>query len=600
MTASASLTLALIYGFVWSRQREVWAYLLFALAALGTAALAAADLAILRSESPAQFAAATRWGHVAVWMVILPLAGFVRLYLRAGRTWLLWTVCSVRTLSLLLNFLTGENLEYRDISSLSHVQFLGESVSSVAEGVPNPWMFVGQLSLWSLLVFVADAAMTAWRRGDRRMAVIVGGSIAFFLLTGTGQAALIVWGNLQWPSTPSLFFLGIIAAMAYELGGETLRAAQLARELRASEQQITLAAEAANLGFWFQESGRNEIWATDQWRALFGFAKSERLHLDAFLQRLHPDDREMERKTLNKAFQGDGRYRTEYRVVLPDGQMRWISSQGRVDFNGRGQPLRFRGVSLDITPNKQADLEAQEHRNEVAHLLRVAAIGELSSALAHELTQPLTSILSNAQAAKLFIARDNCNLKEMGDILDDIETDDQRASEVIYRLRRLLKRGEFQPEPLETNDLIQEVLKLMNHDLVARAVRVVTEFSAGLPSIRGDRVQLQQVLINLILNAGDAMSHAAKSARTLTLRSKRVEGGVAQISVADTGGGIPPGSEEKIFEPYHTTKPQGLGLGLSLSRSIMLAHGGRLWAENQELGGATFHITIPEWKTDSR
>jgi signal transduction histidine kinase len=140
-------------------------------------------------------------------------------------------------------------------------------------------------------------------------------------------------------------------------------------------------------------------------------------------------------------------------------------------------------------------------------------------------------------------------------------------------------------------------LKLMNHDLTARAVRVATEFGAGLPSVLGDRVQLQQVLINLILNACDAMSQPTEKARTLTLRSRREDGSV-QISVADTGSGIQRGDEEKIFERYHTTKPQGLGLGLSLSRAIMLAHGGRLWADKHAVGGATFHFTIPEWKGD--
>jgi two-component system, LuxR family, sensor kinase FixL len=599
MSASASLTMALIYGFMWWRQRDVWAFLMFALAAVGTAAIAGFDLVEMMAKSAVQFGSEMRWAHLAFWIVVLSLAGFVRFYLRAGRTWLLWTVCGLRTISLVLNFLTGENLNYRQVTGLRHISFLGESVPR-GIGVLNPWMFLGQLSLWGLVIFVVDAAITVWRRGDRRMAVMVGGSIVFFLLALTVQTLLIVAGYLQGPPTANLFFLGIIAAMGYELGGEALRSAQLARDLRVSEQKMTLAAEAANLGFWFREFPRNEIWASDQWRELFGFTKSERLDLEGFLQRLHPDDRDMARRTLAKADQGEGRYRMEYRVLLPDGQLRWIASQGSVEFDRGGRPVRIQGVSLDITHRKQADLEAQAHRNEVAHLLRVASLGELSSALAHELKQPLAAILSNAQAAQLFLAHEKCDLDEVREILGDIVTDDNRASGVIDRLRTLLKRGEFQPQALDANELIREVLKLMNHDLVARAVRVVTEFTSALPSIRGDRVQLQQVLVNLILNAGDAMMQAAQNARTLTLRSNRVEDNVIQISVADTGSGIPPGGEEKIFEPYHTTKPQALGLGLSLSRSIVFAHGGRLWAENQSGGGAAFHLTIPGWGGDAR
>jgi signal transduction histidine kinase len=486
MTASACLTLASIYALIWWRQRDAWANLLFALAALGTAAAAWFDLALLRAGSPAQIAAAIRWSHVPTWVIILTLAGFVRLYLRAGRDWLLWTVCGLRTVALLLNFLTGQNVNYREILSVSHIPFLGETVSTIGEGVANPWMIVGQLGLWGLVLFVVDAAITVWRRGDRRMAVMVGGSIVFFLLAGTLQTALIVWGHLQWPPTSSLFYLGIIVAMGYEFGSEALRATQLARDLGSSEQLLA-----------------------------------------------------------------------------------------------------------------KADLERAAHRSEVAHLLRVASVGELSSALSHELKQPLAAILANAHAAQLFLSHDDIDVNEMRDILGDIVADDNRANDIIDRLRALLKKGEFQPRPLQANELIQDVFKLMHQDLMARSVRVVTEFAVDLPSIRGDRVQLEQVLINLIVNAADAMSQAAMGARSLTLRSCRFEDDFVEISVQDTGTGIALGGEEKIFEPYHTTKPHGLGLGLSLSRSIVLAHGGRLWVENRATGGATFHFTIPAWKEDA-
>ena len=259
--------------------------------------------------------------------------------------------------------------------------------------------------------------------------------------------------------------------------------------------------------------------------------------------------------------------------------------------------LAIEDVTLEKMHNKEAEMEAQQRRDEVAHLLRVASVGELSSALAHELNQPLSAILFDAQAAQTFMGHGQFDPDEVRSILRDIVTNDQRASQVISRLRKLLQKSEFEPEKLEANELIKEVLKLMNHDLTARAVRVATEFGAGLPSVLGDRVQLQQVLINLILNACDAMSQPTEKARTLTLRSRREDGSV-QISVADTGSGIQRGDEEKIFERYHTTKPQGLGLGLSLSRAIMLAHGGRLWADKHAVGGATFHFTIPEWKGD--
>jgi two-component system, LuxR family, sensor kinase FixL len=599
MIASACLTMALIYGFVWWQKPGTYLNLLFALAALGTAASAGCELTEMHADSPAQFALAIRWEHVSVWVTTLALAGFVRLYLRAGRTWLLWTVCGLRTVSLFLNFLTGQNLNYREVTRLGHLSFLGETVS-IGQGMPNPWMLAGQLSSLWLLIFVVDAAIAVWQRGDRRRALMVGGGVAFFVLAATGQSVLIFWGYIQSPLTVGLFCLGIVVVMSYELGREASRAAKLCDDLSALSQQLNLAAEAANLGFWFRDFTRNEITATDQWRALFGFTKSERLYFDDAFQRLHPDDREMTRQTLEKASQGDGRYQIEYRVMLPDGRMRWVASQGRVEFDVDGQPLRIKGVSLDITRIKRADLETQAQRIQIAHLQRVASLAELSSSLANELKQPLTAILSNAQAAQIHLARDTYDVEEIKDILGDIVASEKEANKTIDRMSALLKKGEYRPQLLDANELVQEVLLMVNHDLHARAVTVVTELAAGLPSIRGDRLHLQQVLINLILNAADAMSQPAENSRTLTLRSSRVDGDSVHISVADTGGGIPPGAEEKIFEPYHTTKPQGVGLGLSLSRSIAFDHGGRLWAENQIWGGATFHFMLPAWKGDPR
>jgi two-component system sensor kinase FixL len=597
MTASSCLTLALIYGFIWWRQRDAWAHLLFALAASATATLAWFDLAAMHAQSAVQFSAAVRWAHLSAWAIILPLAGFVRLYLGAGRMWLLWTVCVLRTVSLFLNFATGENLNYRAVSSLSHIQAFGETVS-VAQSQPNPWMLIGHLSLLGLMIFVVDAAISVWRRGDRRTAVIVGGSIVLFLVAGTAQALLIFWANAPWPATPSLFFLCIIVAMGYELGSDASRAAQLAQALHSSEQRIGLAAEAANMGFWSRESAHPDMWATDQWRALFGFASADRLHLDDVLQRLHPDDREVTRQRLADALQGDGHYQSEYRVLLPNGQMRWVATNGRVELDRRGQPVRLQGVSMDITRRKQAEMEAEAHRDEVAHLLRVANLGELSSSLAHELKQPLSAILSNAQAAQLFLAGDARDLEPIRDILRDIVTDDERANEVIERLHGLLRKGEFQPQPLAAGELIQSVLKLMHHELMTRHIRVVADLNSDTPLVRGDRVQLQQVLINLVLNGADAVSGTAESVRILTLRADPIEADAITFSVADTGNGIIPGCEEKIFEPYYTTKPRGLGLGLSLSRSIVRAHGGRMWAENRGSEGATIHFTVPRWRDE--
>jgi len=272
MNASGCLTLAAINFLVWCKNRKAWANLFFSLLAIGTAAFAFCELWMMRAGTPAQFATVLKWGHVAVWLIVVSLVAFVRLHLKAGRPWLAWIVCGLRTLALVLNFLVGQNLNYLEITRLRPILFLGESVQT-AEGVLNPWMLVGQLSLMALLIFAADASVTAWRWGDRHRAVAVGGSAVFFVLFGTGQSVLVFWGIVRIPIVAIVSFMGLVAVMGYELSSETIRASQLARKLHESEaglheieERMRLAVEGADFGIWIRDLARNEIWATDKWR----------------------------------------------------------------------------------------------------------------------------------------------------------------------------------------------------------------------------------------------------------------------------------------------------------------------------------------------
>jgi two-component system sensor kinase FixL len=216
MIASACLTLALVHVLVWWRRREVLANLLFALTAVAAAVFAGCELWMMRAETPGAFGMAVRWAHVPASVLIVSLVGFVRHYLRAGRLWLAWTVCGVRTLSLILDFVFTPNLNYREINALRHISYLGEIIVAPA-GVPSPWMLISQLGLLLLVVFVADASIVVWRRGDRRQALSVGGSILLFVVAATVQLILTLWGIIHAPITVSLFFMGIVAAMGYEL-----------------------------------------------------------------------------------------------------------------------------------------------------------------------------------------------------------------------------------------------------------------------------------------------------------------------------------------------------------------------------------------------
>jgi PAS domain S-box-containing protein len=590
MTASACLTLAAVNLLVWCKKRTEWANLLFSLTAVGTAGMGFCELWMMRADTPGQFGTALRWLHVPVWALLVALVGFVRLYLRAGRPWLAWSFVGLRTLSLLLDFLVGQNLNYREITRLRHIPFFGESVS-VAEGVANPCMLVGQLSLVLLVLFVADATVTVWRRGDRRQALAVGGSISFFTLAGTVQAVLVLWEMVHWPMTASFFYLGIVATMAYEMSREALRAAQLSDDLRESEERMTLASEAAGFGVWMWSIARNQLWGSERWLRLFGFAPDATVTFEDAMQRIHPEDREGVERAVRRAVADRSDYAAEYRVVLPDNTQRWVAVRGRVYPDTQGRPVRMMGATTDITASKQAEDKAQRQHEELAHLSRVATVSELSGSLAHELNQPLAIILTNAQAAQRLLAQQPPDLAEAQEILADIVSEDQRAGEVIRRLRSLLKHGETSLQPLTVNGIVEEVLQLSRNSLIGHGITVHRTLAPNVPQVQGDHIQLQQVLLNLILNACDAMSANPPAGRQLTVTTAHRDGAV-RISVSDTGCGLPRVAE-RIFEPFYTTKKQGLGLGLSICRSIVTAHKGRLWAENSAAGGAVFHLELP-------
>jgi PAS domain S-box-containing protein len=399
--------------------------------------------------------------------------------------------------------------------------------------------------------------------------------------------------------------MGLVAVMGYELSSETIRASQLARklheseaELRESEERMRLAVEGADFGIWIRDLARKEIWASDKWRGLFGFAATEPLDLEKILQRIHFEDRDAFRLVLEKAVQGDGSYEAEYRVVLPSGEMRWIGSRGRVEFDGAKKPILVRGVSNDVTERKEAEEETQALRRDLAHVDRVSMMGQLASSLAHEINQPLGAILRNAEAAELFMQEKSPDLDEIRAILADIRKDDQRAGSVIDRMRGLLKRHSLDKKFVDVGELVGGVAVLVHSDAASRHIKLEWAVADHLPPVLGDVVHLQQVLLNLMVNGMDALGEANGGDRRVRVTAARGGPKTVEIAVSDSGPGIPVDQLAHIFDPFFTTKPNGMGMGLAISRTIIEAHNGRLWAENQKDGGASFRFTLPVAEKD--
>jgi C4-dicarboxylate-specific signal transduction histidine kinase len=247
----------------------------------------------------------------------------------------------------------------------------------------------------------------------------------------------------------------------------------------------------------------------------------------------------------------------------------------------------------NVTARRQAQIEIEEQRRQLSHLARVGMLGQLSGAFAHELNQPLTAILSNAEAAHRMLLHQPVDVGYVDDILRDIIADDQRAAAVIQRLRAMLKRGTRRLQPIEAKALIMEVLELAHSELIARHVVATSSVDPTLPPFAGDKVQLQQVLLNLVLNACESMSGAPTTTRELIVTAHADGPASVHFAIRDTGSGIAPELIDRLFEPFVTTKNDGLGLGLSISRTIVSAHGGRMWGENNSGGGATMHCLLP-------
>ena len=293
------------------------------------------------------------------------------------------------------------------------------------------------------------------------------------------------------------------------------------------------------------------------------------------------------------------RFIPEEHLTDAQGNVRWLQTVKRPIIDKDGSANQILGASTDITERKQAESELQHNRQELAHVTRISTMGELAASLAHELNQPLTAILSNAQAAQRFMAANPADLEEVQEILKDIVQDDSRASEVIQRMRALVKKEEVAFVRLDLGEVIRDVARLVHSDAALLNVDIALELYPNLPTVQGDRVQLQQVVLNLLLNAFDAMKDCPVNERRVVLQAEQDGARMAKVTVRDRGPGVRGDKLDKVFQPFYTTKRDGLGMGLSISRSIIEDHGGLLWAENNPDRGATFCFTVPvgdgEW-----
>ncbi len=600
--AAIVATLGAVHVAVWLHDRKAWANLMFSMSAFGVSIVALSELALMHTDSIPRFAAIMRWGQVAIFLMQTGIVMFVALHFGTGRRWMAWAATGLRFAVVGCGLFMRPVLQYRSIDSLKQVPFFGEKVWVVDVATRNPWQAFGTLSGLLAMAFVADASVALWRKGGveaRRRAVFVGASIVFYFAVAVLSSVLILAGVLKLPFLISFPFLAIVLTLGAELSRDVIRAARTAEELQESlvlqrqmHDRFRLSVEASPSGMILANVEGLIVLVNERATKMFGYDEGELLGKS--IEELVPERFRGGHAGERRRFHGAPTTR-----AMGAGRDLFARRKDGSEFPveiglnpiDSAEGMLVLSVVVDISALRQAQTEAARQREDLAHVARVASLNELSGSLAHELNQPLAIILSNAQAAQRLMAQPVPDLVEVRDILNDIVTEDQRAGEVIKRLRALMKRGEVAPMPISLHDALEDVMRLLNTDLVARGVTVARELADDLPRVLGDRVQLQQVVINLVTNGAEAMAATEPGGRCLHIATSRRNGDV-RLSVRDHGCGLP-ADVERLFAPFHTTKAHGLGMGLAICRTILDAHHGRLWAEPHEERGAVFHLELP-------
>jgi signal transduction histidine kinase len=554
--ATACLTLAGLHFVIWSRNRSAPANLWFAVLATGMAVFTWFALAMMRADTPVQFIAAIRWLNVSIFAMVVAIVCFVGAYFDTTRPWLGHLAWGIRLVTLVVNFARPVGMDYDRVDAIVPIPFLGDTVS-VPVGATSIWHWIGQVSFVFLLCHVLDASRTLWNVGtaeDRRRVRVVGLPLSAFVFGGPVYAALVFRKVIQLPHIEFVPFLGILGAMSYELCRDVLRSAQLARELQSSEaalsdseQRMTMAADAARLGMWMWDIATGEIWLTEKCRELFAFAPRAVVDYEAFVGRLHPDDRETREGAIRDAIAAGTQYKTDYRVLLPDGRQRWISSHGRVDVDADRRPERMLGVCIDITEQRNAELAARELGGRL-----INAQEDERRRIARDLHDDLNQRLAllSVELELLGHARPDSNpgahAEELASQVRELSSDVHRLS---YRLH---------PAKLDQLGLVTAARSWCRDVTQQSAVRV--EFvSQDVPDDLSADVALclfrivQEALRNVVRHSGATAARVELFGNTKEIH----------LDVTDTGRG---------FDPALIATGRGLGL-LSMQERVRLVNG---------------------------
>ena len=367
--------------------------------------------------------------------------------------------------------------------------------------------------------------------------------------------------------------------------------------LRQSGNYLAEAQRLSHTGSFGWRVATGEIIWSDETFRIFGVERASSVLLDTVIQRIHPDDRAGAQQTIDRASSDRKDFYHEYRLLMPDGTVKHVHATARAVTDG-SEGIEFVGAVTDVTARRQAEQKLHEAQAELAHVTRVTALGELAASIAHEVNQPLAAVVANAAAAQRGLDRDIPDLQESRSALISIVEDGNRAGEVVQRVRGLVSKTTDPKAPLDINEVVNEVVALLHRELFSHRIVLRTELVPALGRVLGDRIQLQQVILNLVVNGIEATQPVTDRPRKLAIRTHQEQARQVLVAVTDNGIGLVTPNADRVFDAFFPTKAEGMGMGLSTCRSIVESHGGRLSASGNEGSGATFQFSLPVHQED--
>lgn len=590
LSAGMSGLLCLLQLLLWLKDRSNRGYLLASVMALSAAANAFVELSLIHTSDIAAYQELLQLENLAVYVLLSSLVWLVSLRLKTARHWLALGIIALWSVALIFNLLSPGSLVYvRVIELKQHMTSWGEPFT-VAVGETNPWVLLAHIGVILILIYVIDASLRAWRAGERRSSAVIGVGVVVFLLIGGVHSMLVDNAVLATPYMVSFAYLAIVLALSYELVDEAVRAPRLDREIEANERRWRTLLENVDLAVIAVDPDRRIIYANPFLERLSGYSALELRGMPISVL-VEPLERAEAQSRLEQAARTGPRSQSCWTIVRADGEERQVawSSVRLTDPNGGYAGVL--AIGADITEGMRAQLALQRTQRDLERLMRANILGELVSSLAHELNQPLTAILANAQAARRVLSAGNFDRAELREILDDIIRDDKRAGGVIHGLKRLLRKGEPTRDRFAINQVLDEVISLLRGELEASNIELSLEKGNHLPDIEAGKVEVQQVLLNLLLNAVRAVADKPAGERRITVYTQRDDGGIG-VRVVDTGPGVPADVLAKVFDPFFTTQREGLGMGLAISRRTVEALGGTIQVTNAPGGGAQFEFSL--------